>query len=74
MLDFLEVSGRPIEFFRAPFGHTDAQVEDLVAFLETLTDPCVLDRECLSPWIADPSADDVDGHLLEAVDQEGSPL
>lgn len=74
MLDFLEVSGKPIEFFRAPFGHTDAQVEDLVAFLETLTDPCVLDRECLSPWIADPSADDVDGHLLEAVDQEGSPL
>jgi cytochrome c peroxidase len=74
MLDFLEVSGKPIEFFRAPFEHTDAQVEDLVAFLETLTDPCVLDRECLAPWTADPSTDDVDEHLLVAVDQEGSPL
>jgi cytochrome c peroxidase len=71
---FLDVSGKPIEFFRAPFEHTDGQVEDLVAFLETLTDPCVLDRACLAPWIADPAADDVDGHLLVAVDQEGSPL
>ena len=39
MRDFLEVSGKPIEFFRAPLQHTDAQVENLVAFLETLTDP-----------------------------------
>jgi cytochrome c peroxidase len=74
MLDFLEVSGKAIEFFAVPFEHTEAQVEDLVAFLETLTDPCVLDRECLAPWIADPATDDVDGHLLVAVDQEGSPL
>jgi cytochrome c peroxidase len=74
MRDFLDVSGEPIEFFRAPLQHTDAQVEDLVAFLETLTDPCVLDRDCLAPWIADPLTDDVDGHLLVAVDQDGSPL
>ncbi|MBW2551040.1 MAG: cytochrome-c peroxidase [Deltaproteobacteria bacterium] len=62
MLDFLEVSGEAIEFF------------DLVAFLETLTDPCVLDRACLTPWIADPATDDVDEQLLVAVDQEGNPL
>ncbi len=74
MLDFLEVSGGAIEFFDAPFAYTDAQVEDLVAFLETLTDPCVLDRACLAPWVAESSTDDVDGHLLVAVDQEGSPL
>jgi len=74
MRDFLEVSGKPIESFRAPFEYTDAQVDDLVAFLETLTDPCVLDRDCLAPWIADPSIDDVDGHLLVAVDREGNPL
>ena len=29
------------------------EVEQLVAFLEALTDPCVLDRECLDPWIVD---------------------
>jgi cytochrome c peroxidase len=74
MLDFLEVSGRAIEFFDAPLAHTHGQVDDLVAFLETLTDPCVLDWACLAPWVADPSTDDVDGHLLIAVDQEGSPL
>ena len=74
MLDFLEVSGRAIEFFETPFAYTDAQVDDLVSFLDTLTDPCVLDRACLAPWIANPSIDDVDGHLLIAVDQEGSPL
>ena len=74
MLDFLAVSGKAIEWFAAPFEYTEAQVEDLVAFLETLTDPCILDRECLAPWIADPVADDVDGQVLVAVDQEGRPL
>ncbi|MBW2212522.1 MAG: hypothetical protein JRG67_16065, partial [Deltaproteobacteria bacterium] len=74
MLDFLEVSGEAIEFFDPPFDYTDEQIEDLVAFLETLTDPCVLDRACLTPWIADPATDDVDEQLLVAVDQEGNPL
>jgi cytochrome c peroxidase len=74
MIDFLEVSGRAIESFDVPLSYTDAQVDDLVAFLETLTDPCVCDRACLAPWVADPATDDVDGHLLIAVDQEGSPL
>jgi cytochrome c peroxidase len=74
MLDFLDVSGRPIDSLRAPMAYTDEQVTDLVAFLETLTDPCVLDRECLAPWIADPGTDDVDGHLLVAIDQDQNPL
>ena len=74
MFDFLAVSGKAIEYFDAPLEYTEAQVEDLVTFLETLTDPCVLDRECLAPWIAELAADDVDGHLLIAVDQEGNPL
>jgi len=74
MLVFLAVSGKAIEFFAAPFEHTDQQVDDLVAFLQTLTDPCVLDRECLAPWIADPATDDVDGHLLVAIDQDGNLL
>lgn len=74
MLDFLGVSGRGIDSLRAPIEHSDQDVEDLVAFLETLTDPCVLDRDCLSPWIADPDSDDVDGHLLVAIDQDRNPL
>jgi cytochrome c peroxidase len=74
MVSFLGTSNRVIPYFRAPFEHSDQDVEDLAAFLETLTDPCVLDRECLAPWIADPATDDVDGHLLVAVDDENNPL
>lgn len=46
---------------------TDNQVDDLVAFMHALTDPCVTDSACLSPWI--PSADelDPDGQRLIAV-------
>ena len=33
------------------------ETAQLVAFLESLTDPCVVDRDCLNPWIVD--ADDV---------------
>jgi len=74
MLDFLEVSGRGIATFDAPISLSEQQLEDLVSFLEALTDPCVLDRVCLAPWIADPDEDDVDGHLLIAVDEDGNPL
>lgn len=74
MIDFLEVSGQVIESFDVPLSYSDAQIDDVVAFLEALTDPCVRDRACLAPWVADPATDDVDGHLLIAVDQEGSPL
>ena len=74
MLDFLEVSGRGIATFDAPISLSEQQLEDLVSFLEALTDPCVLDRGCLAPWIADPDEDDVDGHLLIAVDEDGNPL
>ena len=45
----------------------------IVAFLESLTDPCVLDRECLTPWIADPS-EDPDGNQLNAIDAAGNTL
>ena len=74
MVDFLKVSGRGIDTFRAPLSHQPAQIEDLVAFLEALTDPCVLERACLEPWLVDPVSDDVDGQLLIAIDAEGKPL
>ena len=33
--------------------YKEKEVQELVAFLLTLTDPCVKDRECMQPWIAD---------------------
>jgi cytochrome c peroxidase len=44
---------------------TDRQVADLVSFLLTLTDPCVKDVACLSPWL--PGANDPDPDGLRVV-------
>ncbi len=74
MLDFLAVSGRGIDYVRNPLAYYELEIEELVAFLETLTDPCVLERECLRPWIADPALHEVDGHLLAAIDADGEPF
>lgn len=32
---------------------SDSQIDDLVEFLHALTDPCVMDKECMSPWVMD---------------------
>lgn len=53
---------------------SDEQVAQLIAFLRTLTDPCVKDRACLAPWIPDESVPDPDGLRLYAVDAAGNPL
>lgn len=53
---------------------TDEQVDDIVAFLLTLTDPCVTDATCLAPWIPDDSLPDPDGMRLVAVDANGDLL
>ena len=74
MVSFLKTSNRVISSFGTPLESSETDVEDLVAFLEALTDPCVLDRECLAPWIADPTTDNVDENLLVAIDQDGKPL
>ncbi len=37
---------------------TNEQVDQIVAFLEALTDPCVEDEACLSKWISDPTNPD----------------
>jgi len=52
---------------------SDEQVDDLIAFLQALTDPCVKDRECLASWIPDDSIPDPDGKRLYAVDMEDNP-
>ena len=46
---------------------------EIIAFLRTLTDPCVMSRACLSPWI--PTADEAADELqLNAVDINGNAL
>lgn len=51
----------------------DTQVNQLVAFLHTLTDPCVEDRNCLAPWIPE-EEEAADEHQLNAVDRNGRSL
>ncbi|NQY88929.1 MAG: cytochrome-c peroxidase [Colwellia sp.] len=53
---------------------TDTQVEELLAFLEVLTDPCVEDRECLSKWIPDASDTNPDTLRINAIDGDGNYL
>ncbi len=52
---------------------TEQQADDIVAFLKTLTDPCVKDRACLAPWILDSDLiSDPNGDQLNAVNNEGN--
>ncbi len=51
----------------------DEEVHQLVAFMKTLTDPCVLDADCLAPWVPDPN-DAPDGHQLIGHTREGGVL
>lgn len=61
---------------RSPLGPGSAldetAVSNMVEFLESLTDPCVEDRDCLDPWIVD--ADDLgsfpDNSALIAHDEQ----
>lgn len=52
----------------------DQQFDDLMAFLATLTDPCVEDRACLSQWILDAEDANPDGLRVNAVDANGNFL
>lgn len=53
----------------------DREIDYLVEFLKTLTDPCTTDRECLGQWIPDAEIrNDPNGDQLNAVDQDGNLL
>jgi len=52
----------------------ETQFADLMAFLETLTDPCVEDRACMSQWIPDASDSNPDTMRLNAIDDNGDFL
>ena len=45
---------------------SEEQVDDILDFLSTLTDPCVEDPACLQPWLPEPTDPDPDGHRLVA--------
>ena len=49
-------------------------VDDLVAFMKTLTDPCIKSRECLSPWIPSVKSNDPDGNMLHGLLKRGQRL
>ena len=51
-----------------------AQMDDLVAFLAALTDPCTQDPSCMNKWVPSNEEDDPDGLRLVAYDQEGNLL
>lgn len=53
---------------------TDEQIGYLVEFLLALTDPCVKDRACLAPWIADNNDVGPDFLQLNAVDNNNRSL
>lgn len=53
---------------------SENNVTDLVEFMKSLTDPCVKDRACLSPWIPDGTDTNPDALRLVAEDRNGSPL
>ena len=53
---------------------SDGEVNQLLAFIKALTDPCVKDRACLAAWIPAENFDDPDGLRLNAVNQNGDLL
>lgn len=53
---------------------TEDDVNDLVEFLKALTDPCVKDRGCLSPWIPHSMGSGPDGLKLDAINNTGALL
>jgi cytochrome c peroxidase len=53
---------------------TDTQVSQLVAFLKTLTDPCLKMRSCIAKWIPDASDTNPDALRVHAIDKNGNSL
>ena len=68
-----EQSSAPEQTF-PDIGHLEQSDFPLIrSFMRTLTDPCVLDRACLAPWIPDPG-EAPDDHQLNAVNGDGVSL
>jgi len=53
----------------------EQNIDDLVEFLNALSDPCVTDRECMMPWLlVDDEGQDPNGDQVIAIDQHGEAL
>jgi len=53
----------------------EQNIDDLVTFLNALSDPCVSDRECMMPWLlVDDEGQDPNGDQIIAIDQHGKAL
>ena len=52
---------------------SDREIADVVSFLKTLTDPCLLDEDCIKRWVLQPNLDP-NGDQLDAVDRAGNRL
>ena len=63
---------RIVEFDRPRLNNTE--VQQLVAFLDALSDPCVQDRECLDAWIPDNTSTGPDGQQLNGRNAQGDLL
>ena len=57
-----------------PIQLNNNEIDELVAFLNSLTDPCLSNRDCLNPWIAEEGQDNPDNNLLMATDINNTPL
>jgi cytochrome c peroxidase len=53
---------------------TDNSIDQIVAFLKTLTDPCIKDPDCINQWVPDTLDSDPDAMRLSAKDNLGNPL
>ena len=54
-----------------PTNLNGGERDDIEAFLQALTDPCVLSRTCMAPWIADNQSSGPDDQQLNARDDDG---
>lgn len=52
---------------------TQIQINQIIDFLYTLTDPCVKDKSCISQWIP-PLSEDPNGDQVDAVDENDKKL
>lgn len=55
-------------------AYTDEDVKDLVKLLLALTGPCVKNRACMAPWIANEVDSNPHGLRLNAIDHKGNFL
>ena len=53
---------------------SEEQVAQLVAFLKTLTDPCLKDRSCIGKWIPTGASPNPDLLRVNAIGHDGNPL